>query len=158
MHKVTIITLAPITTASMPHKGNYMDIGKVYDKIFGWAARNGYLNEKTRIIGIAYDDPNITPEKDLRSKACLMIDKDFKEEGDIKKTIILGGKYAVMEFIGPYAELHKAYAWFYGTWLKNNDAELAGHCGFEEYMNDPKDTLPTELITHIHMPLKKVNI
>jgi AraC family transcriptional regulator len=139
----------------MFHKGNYMDIGRIYGKIFGWAAQKGYLNEKTRVIGIAYDDPNVVAEKDLRSEACLMIGEEFKEEGDVKRINISGGTYAVMEFIGPYAELHGAYAWFYGTWLKNNAVELADYYGFEEYMNDARNTPPTELITHIHMPLKE---
>ena len=54
---------------------------------------------------------------------------------------------------GPYAEMHKAYQWLYGQWLPKSGRQLRDAVMFEEYLNNPRDVAPAELLTDIHMPL-----
>jgi AraC family transcriptional regulator len=67
----------------------------------------------------------------------------------------LGGcTCAVLHHRGPYATMGAAYQWLYGQWLVQ-----AGHAAldqpvFEEYLNNPRDTAPADLLTDIHLPLQ----
>ena len=54
----------------------------------------------------------------------------------------------------PYAGLSAAYDWFYDTWLPQSGRELGNAPAFEEYLNNPENTAPADLMTDIHMPLK----
>ncbi|MEW8499130.1 MAG: GyrI-like domain-containing protein, partial [Candidatus Thiodiazotropha taylori] len=53
-------------------------------------------------------------------------------------------------FKGSYAELEKPYDWLFGQWLPQSGYEAADFPPFEEYLNDPKDTPPSELLTRIN--------
>lgn len=53
-------------------------------------------------------------------------------------------------FKGPYAELEKPYDWLFGHWIPNSGKEITDFPPFEEYLNDPKDTPPNELLTRIY--------
>ena len=160
MYNVTIGDVPSVRMAAVAHKGSYMGIGKAFEKIYIWAMSNELTpGSETRSIGVYYDDPDSVKESDLRSHAGFSISEDF----DIGKTQnadgidvvdLEGGRAATLEHVGPYAELEKAYNWFYRTWLMEQNYELADLPPFEEYINDPKTTPPQELITKINIMLK----
>ncbi|HEY7883532.1 MAG TPA: AraC family transcriptional regulator [Cellvibrionaceae bacterium] len=152
-HRVTIENLPLLHLAGMPHKGDYLDIGAVFEKLFISASSLGLVNDTTRSFGIYYDDPFTTPTEDLRSLACITVDNNTNTR-DLQSANIGGGKHAVLSFTGPYAELEAIYEWFYGHWLPESGHELADAPPFEEYLNDPKTTPANELITKIYLPLK----
>ncbi len=88
-----------------------------------------------------------------RSAACLSVDGDIKPEGDVRVLDLAGGRHAVLLHKGPYAELNKAYAWLYGTWLPQSGEEAADRPVHEEYLNNPRDLPPAEWLTQICLPL-----
>lgn len=47
-----------------------------------------------------------------------------------------------------------AYQWLYGVRLVQSGLEVADTPVFEEYVNSPRDTAPTDLITDIYLPLR----
>jgi len=51
---------------------------------------------------------------------------------------------------GSYAELEKPYDWLFGSWLPQSGEEAVDFPPFEEYLNDPKTTQPSELLTRIY--------
>ena len=55
---------------------------------------------------------------------------------------------------GPYAELERAYRYLFREWLPDSGYEAADFSCFEEYLNDPRETPPGELLTRVHLPLK----
>jgi AraC family transcriptional regulator len=65
-----------------------------------------------------------------------------------------GGDYAVLRHKGPYADMRAAYVWMFGTWLPQSGREPADAPVLEEYLNNPRDTPPTELLTDFYLPLK----
>lgn len=69
---------------------------------------------------------------------------------------IAGGEHAVLRHKGPYSDLHVAYNWLYGTWLPQSGREVAAAPVFEEYLNNPRDTAPAELLTEICLPLRPI--
>lgn len=153
MHDITIKELPTRRVACIGHKGSYMNIGNAFDQMFG-AIGNRQLDwSKLWTAGIFYDDPMACPEPELRSKAALIVDAEFDITPPLEEGTIAGGKYAVLRHKGPYADMQKAYQWFYGEWLINSGYEAADAPVFELYVNNPRDTKPADLLTDIHLPL-----
>lgn len=151
---VTIRDQPPLRLAAIDHTGSYMQIGRAFEPLFGWFASRGLLGPGTRSIGVYYDDPFSVAENELRSRAALVVGPDFRCEPPLIETTIAGGRYAVLRHKGPYATMQSAYQWFFGAWLSQSGEELADAPVFEEYLNNPRDTAPAELLTDIYLPLK----
>lgn len=152
MYDVKIMELEAIDLMGYKHQGDYMQIGLVFEKLFVYAASHQLIENKTRSIGIYYDDPqSVAPDK-LRSMACITNkqEADLAEANELERIIIPKGRYATVLFKGSYAELEKPYNWFFGEWLPNSGYEAADFPPFEEYLNDPKNTSPSNLLTRIH--------
>jgi len=152
MYNVKVENINSIDVRGYHHQGDYMEIGQVFEKMFMEAATNGLMSESTRSLGLYYDDPKTVAKDELRSVACLSIDAGVQiPEGMMPERIeIPAGKYACLLFKGSYAELHKGYDWLFGQWLPQSGHEAADFPVFEEYLNNPKDTPPAELLTRIH--------
>jgi AraC family transcriptional regulator len=151
---VRIQDLAPIRIAALAHEGDYMYIGKTFERLMVWAAGKGVVKADVRTFGIYYDDPTSKPKNELRSDACLEIPKSFVPDGDAKLLHTPGGRSAVFTFTGPYSELEKPYRWLYDTWLPQSGEEVRDAPPFEEYLNDARNTPPQHLKTAICIPLK----
>ncbi len=153
MYDVTIKTVPDMIAATLDHTGSYMEVGRTFETLFGWLGTRDLLKPETRAVGIYYDDPEAVPEDKLRSRAGIVVTKGFPIEEPLDLTDIPGGQYAVLRYKGPYADMHAAYQWFFSEWLRESDREAGDAPMFEEYLNDPRDTPPTELLTDIFMPL-----
>ena len=66
---------------------------------------------------------------------------------------VAGRDYAVLVHTGPYANMRSAYRWLYGHWLPASGRETANEPVFEEYLNSPRETSSTNLITKVCLPL-----
>jgi AraC family transcriptional regulator len=151
---VTIKILPPLRLATLDHTGSYMQIDRAFEPLYGWFAMRGLLGPATRSIGVYYDDPFSVAEESLRSRAGLAVDPAFGFEAPLIETDIPGGRHAVLRHKGPYATMRSAYQWFYGAWLAQSGEEVADAPVFEEYLNSPRETAPSELLTDIYLPLK----
>jgi|TARA_B100000745_G_scaffold38789_1_gene23789 AraC family transcriptional regulator len=153
MFTIEITSEPEIKLAGLAHHGNYMDIGKCFERLCSIAGANQMFTPTTRSLGIYYDDPQSTPVNELRSHACISIEQDSQLPEQLENLSLSAGRYAVLKFKGPYAELESAYRWFYGTWLPTSGHEPADKPPFEEYLNDPKEVAPQDLLTAIYLPL-----
>ncbi len=153
MYDVTLKTFPQTTAITIPHRGPYMKIGKAFETLFGWLATRGLLSHDIRSVAIYYDDPDAIAEAELRSRAGIISETELPIEAPLERTEIAGGPYAVLRHKGPYADLPAAYRWLFGEWLVNSGREPADSPCFEEYLNNPRDTPPTELLTDIWLPL-----
>ncbi|MBB3646071.1 AraC family transcriptional regulator [Rhizobium sp. BK619] len=153
MFDVTIREIAPTELIGVAHTGSYMEIGKAFETLFGTLYARGLARPEMRMIGVYLDDPDIVPAEKLRSIACVTGSADVPAEAPFERRTIDGGDYAVLRHKGPYADMHKAYQWLYAEWLPKSGRHLKDSAMFEEYLNNPRDVPPTELMTDIHMPL-----
>ncbi len=154
MYEVEFKTVPEMTAVTVKHSGSYMEVGKAFETLFGWLISNGHIENTERMIGIYYDDPNAVPEAELRSRAGAVLPSTPALKPPFESTEIKGGSYAVLRHKGPYDGLMAAYNWFYGTWLPESGREAADIPGFEDYINNPQDTAPNDLITDIYMPMR----
>lgn len=154
-YEVTIITIPTIHTISIDHVGSYLQIGKAFDTLYGWLAAHSLLRTEMRTIGLFYDDPTALAEERLRSRACIAIDESIALDAPFIHTDIAGGQYAILRHTGPYANMKAAYQWLYGEWLVQSGQEVGHAPVFEEYLNSPRATPPTALLTQIYLPLHR---
>jgi AraC family transcriptional regulator len=154
MYDVGITTVAPETLIAVEHRGSYMAIGKSFDLLFTTLAQHNLIRPDLRMVGVYLDDPTSVPEAELRSQACVVVDEPMTVEAPLLSTHIQGGDHAVLKYKGPYGDMRAAYDWLFGQWLPSSGREAADAPVFEDYLNSPRDTPPTELRTDIYLSLK----
>jgi len=154
MYETAIETLPPIRLAATRHLGDYLKIDEAFQRVFMWNARSAAVQGAPRMVGIFHDDPHTVETDRLQSDAGLVIESDMPVDGhEIRAIDVSGGRYAVLAFKGPYAELQRGYDWLFTTWLPESGQEAGEGPVYEEYLNDPTCTPPTELRTNICLPL-----
>ena len=154
MYPVEIKQLPAMTAVTVPHSGSYMEVGKAFEQLFGWLAAQNLMDDVTRMLGLYFDDPDSVPEAELRSCAGAVLKSSPELQAPVEYSDIQGGEYAILSYKGPYADMKAAYRWFYGEWLTRSGREAADAPCFEDYLNNPQDTAPGDLLTNICMPLK----
>jgi len=154
MQHVEIRTLPQMQTATIAHRGSYMEIGRAFEKLFGTLAARNLFGPGLRMFAIYYDDPASVAEAELRSRAAIVAATNLPIDPPLEPATIVGGAYAMLRHKGPYADMRGAYEWLYGTWLPQSGREPADAPCVEEYLNTPRDTAPTELLTDIYLPLR----
>jgi AraC family transcriptional regulator len=154
MYEVTLRNIPKMKALTCKHTGSYLQIGRAFDHLCGWLVAHNAFPPDMRLIAVYYDDPAAKPEEELRSCAGIVLPDDKTIESPFDQTEIGGGPYAVMRHTGPYGELSRAYQWLYGQWLPQSGQEAADAPVFEEYLNTPRDTAPTDLVTDICLPLR----
>jgi AraC family transcriptional regulator len=156
MFNVTIRDTPPVRLAAFRYQGHYLEIGPVFERLYAWAGPRGLMGPATRGIGIYYSDTQSAPPAEWQSDACISVGETVAqspEAGAPRLIDLAGGRHAVLRHQGPYAELHKAYTWLFGTWLPQSGEEPADRPCFEEYLNNPRDLPPQEWVTEICLPL-----
>ncbi|SSW66479.1 AraC family transcriptional regulator [Achromobacter agilis] len=154
MYPITIENFPGVILAALPHRGDYQDIGPVFDRAFMLAGSRGLATPATCGYGVYFDDPEQVPVRDLRSLAGVPVAADAALGDGWERFEIPAGRCAVLVHTGPYSEMGKAYNWMFSEWLPGSGMVPADFPMFEQYMNDPRSTPPAQLVTRIHLPLK----
>jgi AraC family transcriptional regulator len=156
MTEVTIKNIDAFEIIASSHTGSYMNIGNAFEKLFGWLGVRGLISPQLRSVAIYYSDPDSVAEDQLQSAACVALPNMSSIELDqsLEKKTITAGEYAVFRHKGPYAEMRSVYQWLYGQWLPNSGRDVADQPVFEEYLNNPREVAPADLLTDIYLPLK----
>ena len=134
------------------YSGEQTDV--TWSRLFDFMKKNRLFSWRMEFIGIGHDNPDITESDKCRYDACITINKrDFKPEGDFKFKIIVGGKFAVFRYKGPYSRLGEIYRAVFKNWLPGSGYELRNVPVFEKYLNNPDNTKPEKLLTEIFVPI-----
>ena len=149
------VRLAPaMTLIGVPHKGSYMEIGRAFEQGYTYALGRGLVPDVVRMIGVYHDDPTRVPEAELRSVACVVATPDAHPAPPIERIDVPARDYAVLRHQGPYSDMRAAYLWLFGTWLPQSGREAGNAPLLEEYLNNPRDTPPSDLLTDLMLPLE----
>ncbi len=153
MYTVTIQDLPAQRLAGIKHSGPFAQIGAAYEQLSAVFTSRGLWPQARGMVAVYYDDPNATPEAQLRSLAALRVSDSFDSPDDLTTSTLASGRHAVLRLQGPYTGLPAAYQYLYGAWLGETGEEPADAPSFESYLNSPTDTAPADLLTDICMPL-----
>ncbi|MDV6332679.1 AraC family transcriptional regulator [Asticcacaulis sp. 201] len=151
---IFVETLPSIRCAAVAHQGPYIQIDHAMGQLFSQLLAQGLMPSEPRMMALFFDDPDLVPQNQLRSQACLPISEDIALAPPLLDTVLRGGCYARLRYKGPYADMKNAYRWLFGVWLPSSGYEAEEAPAFEAYLNDPRDTSPQDLLTDIHLPLK----
>ena len=151
---VTVESLPERRCAGIDHTGSYMEIDHGMGRLFTELVARHALPAQPAMIGVFLDDPDLGPEEELRSRACLPVANSVTIDAPLVETVLRGGPYAKLSYTGPYADMRGAYRWFLGVWLPASGYEPDDAPIFEAYLNDPREVPQNELRTDVHLPLK----
>jgi AraC family transcriptional regulator len=157
-----LVELPAVRVVALRHHGAYTSIHTSFQLLTAWAVGRGLLDQPTRMFGMYYDDPHSKESAFLQSDACIAVPDNFELDAtktnsapqDIRIAQTSSGLCAQTIFTGPYADLNIAYTWLYHQFIVNQGREPGGHPALEEYLNDPRNTHPTQLQTAVSIPLK----
>lgn len=139
--------------AAIRHNGAYPESGRAYEQVAATFSANNLWPQARGMVGVYYDDPDNTPETDLRADCGVEVGDDFAMPNSLSEVTLPAGRHAVLTFKGPYSGLKAAYDYIYGPWLAEAGEEPADAPSYEKYLNSPMDTAPADLVTEIHLPL-----
>jgi AraC family transcriptional regulator len=150
---VEVKDLTPIRVAFLRHVGPYNQVGATWSRLMTWVGTRGLFGPNIKLLGIVYDDPDVTPADKIRYEAAVTVGSLVQPEGEFGVMDLTGGTYAVATYKGPYEDLGKTYQRIYGGWLPQSGYNLRDVPAFEQYLNSPLNTKPEDLVTLIHVPL-----
>jgi len=151
---VRIETVPPRRVAFMRHIGPYRQVGDTWAKLAAWAGPRGLFGPLTIAIGVAHDDPDVTPPDKVRYDACFVVDPSFQPEGEVGVQEVGGGEYAITTHRGPYEAVSQTMARLCGEWLPASGREARSAPILAIHRNFPHDTREEDLLTDIYLPLE----
>jgi AraC family transcriptional regulator len=134
----------------MRHIGPYWKIGATFGRLQQWLTSHN-ASVTGEAIAVYYDDPGTTPENELQSHACFVVDGQFTADDEGVETVdVTGGKYVVYIHIGAYSGLSDSWDRVYSECLPTANVEIdpSRPC-FEVYLNDCNKVRESELQTEI---------
>ncbi len=157
--KVAVKTFQRRHVAYVPNLGGYSGdkIREAWSRLCSWAEPLGLLEPPAELIGISFDDPEITPKDKCRSYACVTIPHDLKPPKDIGVLDIPGGRHAVLSFNGTEEEIPLAYVRMFADWLPGSGFEPADNPCFEIYYADPDADPEGKFVMDICVPIQTLS-
>lgn len=151
MYDVRIEDLPNATIAGFEHIGPYMEVGATFERYCAEINRQQAWSKSVGAAAVYFDDPDIKAPAELKSLAGILLKPGASAPEGSLKFERPRGRYAILTHKGPYAELSKAYQWFYGAWLTQSGETPGETPAIEFYLNDPTVAAPPELLTEIQM-------
>jgi len=148
-----IETFPERTVACVRHVGPYSECVAAWIKLRGMTELLPYV-KTGQMIGIGYDDPDVTPPDKIRYDACLEVEPVGPPLDGVVYRKLAGGKYAVTLYRGSYDGLYDVNCFFYGQWLPDSGYELRLEPQFYIHYNTLKEVAPEELLTALCVPLQ----
>jgi len=142
--------------ACVRHVGPYNQIGKGFERIFGWAGPKGLIQfPKTEVLAFYHDDPETTAESELRSSACLTVPEGTEGDGDVETKVIPGGTFAVAHIEIDASEFGEAWDKLVGEWMPENGYEPdESRMCYELYLNDHEQHPEKKFIVDLCEPVR----
>jgi AraC family transcriptional regulator len=151
------VDLQPMKVLCMSHSGPYNMIGEAFERLGNLVMRSGLDVSNSQWLAIYHDDPDTTPQAELRSDACVTLLAPGVVPGDPEATMadIPGGMYATTRHVGSYSMLGRAWGEFIGAWIPGNGYRPRCAPCFEIYVKGMGDGCPeSEFITDIYEPVE----
>lgn len=151
--KIEIKQMPELNLIYCRHMGAFNKIGQAYEKLFKWAVPRGLVTSSTKTVTVYHDDPAITGVEKVRQDASIIVEKDVKVEGEIGKSTVSAGKYAIGHF--EIKETAFELAWnTMCSWLTESGYQPGEGSTYELYHNDYNEHPEHKFIVDICIPVK----
>jgi AraC family transcriptional regulator len=149
-----IIDQPAMRVAVVRHRGPYHRIGEAFSKLGEIAGPAGLFGPDARMIGVYYDDPDTTPESDLRADAGVTVSESARIPEGLTEVRIPAARMARATHVGGYEGLNESWKRLSGEWLEQSGQRLGDGVSYEIYLNTPMDTPQEKLRTELYIPLR----
>ncbi len=150
---VEVKDMPALRVAAVQHIGPYSRISEAFTALGQIAGAANLFGPNSTMLAIYHDDPETTPEAELRSAAGVTVEPDITLPAELAEQWIPGGRYACTTHVGPYEQLPDVWARLMGGWLPESGHSAGGGVSFEIYRNTPADTPREQLRTELYVPL-----
>jgi AraC family transcriptional regulator len=130
------------------------NISHAWELLFRWAGAHELLNDKTVVLGMSFDNPDITPEDKCRYYACIVVPPETTVSREIAFMDIAGGKYAVFRFEGKSKDINGTYKKLYSEWLPTSGYLPEDQPCYELYHKSPDQSPRGLIVMDICLPVK----
>ncbi len=151
--KIEIKQMPELNLIYCRHMGAFNKIGQAYEKLFKWAIPRGLVTPTTKTVTVYLDDPSITSVDKVRQDASIIVEGDIKVEGEIGKSTVAAGKYAVGHFEIKETEFEEAWNTMC-CWLTESGYQPGDRSTYELYHNEYSDDPEFRFIVDICIPVK----
>ncbi len=110
-------------------------IPELWGRLMRWAEAHGVA--KNDRLGIADDDPAITPPDKSRYDACVVVPRDLPADRLVERMDVPGGTYAVAAFTGTAHAIVEAWQTVFAAWLPGSGWQPDDRPCYELYRGDP---------------------
>ncbi|MCP4024096.1 MAG: AraC family transcriptional regulator [Desulfobacteraceae bacterium] len=154
--KVKIKEMPDYKVAYIRLIGNYEpnQIGDLFRKLLKWAGPRGLMNKDATVIGLSWDNPELTPEGKCRYDACITIPEKYENKNDIDVQTLKSGQFAVHRceifndnFSGAWEKLMK-------NWLPQSGFQPDDKPCYEIYYNNGNKDPDQKWIVDLCLPVK----
>ncbi|MBI9102479.1 MAG: AraC family transcriptional regulator [Spirochaetales bacterium] len=121
-----------------------------------WAVTRNLLSDSTIILGIAHDDPKVTPLEKCRYDTCIVIPEEYELESNINETRIPGGKYGIMAVEHTSEAIAEGWEIIFSQWLPESGYQLDDRPIFERYTGGSVYTNIEPKTCEICIPVRKL--
>jgi AraC family transcriptional regulator len=128
-------------------------ICKGWNQLHCWAEAHDLVTSETRVLGISFDDPLITPPDKCRYYACLSISKEIIPQPPVGFMRLAGSKCAVVRVACTLDEIQGIYMYLYRDWLIDSGFQPADLPPYEIYLSTPETNLEGKYEMEIYIPI-----
>jgi AraC family transcriptional regulator len=153
---VAIKELHPLHVAYVANLQGYSEakIGEAWETLCQWAGARNLLGPNAVLVGMSFDNPDITPADRCRYFACIEVPEGTPTGRDVNSMDICGGKHAVFTFNGRKKDIKEVYRQLYGTWLPSSGYQPADRPSYEIYRTTPGDKPDSVFTMDICVPIE----
>jgi AraC family transcriptional regulator len=138
-----------------PYKGDSGLFGRLFNRLMGWAGPRGLLRfPETKMLTIYHDNPELTDDSKLRVDVCITVPPDTKVDGEVGKSTVPAGKYAVSRFEIGQDQFQDAWDAVYSGWLPESGYQPADGPCYELYYGTPDQHPEGKYVFDICTPVK----
>lgn len=114
--KARVAALQPKRVAYLRNYGHYgpnPNNDQLFHILQEWARQNGLWTQNARLIGVAWDNPNITPDHMCRYDVCIELPKTFTlQRGIVSAQTLPGGQFNCLHVDGILDDFLHVWEWF----------------------------------------------
>ena len=132
--QVKLERLGPYHVAFARSRTNYAQgIASAWSELEVWARSRELLDAPAQLLGLPWDNPDVTPDSRLSYFACIEVGPAVRPSRGIALMDIEGGLYARYPFEGKAEDIMPAYGALYGKYLPRSGLAPDDRPGIELY-------------------------
>lgn len=142
--------------AYVAHIGPYEheSISHTWEKLCRWAGAAGLMQGNPVMLGISFDDPEVTDPEKCRYYACIECPEGTTPPEGFGTYKLRGGRHAVYRFVGKPEQIKDAYGQLFGQCISGNGWQPADSPCYEHYHEDPENNPEGNFVMDICCPVK----